>query len=448
LRDAVAAIQSDVIAFQLRLSQSKPIYDALVRLRQNLSANDTIRARVLDVAIRDAKHDGVGLSGDSKVRFNQLAQQMSNIARQFSHNVLDATKALTYVLRDKADVANLPASLIAQGANAAKAAGLCAEANPTDGPWQFTLDPASYQSLMTYSSSREWRQRYYEDMQKRAAPAESDLVTKSYAQHQCRTDASATPTDAKITDNGILLHQMLAARSELASLLGYTDYAHVSCASKMTEKPSVAFDMLNRLQQVAAPAARAEFSELEAFARAHGGPHELRAWDVPFWAERQRQALYDFSAEELRAYFPLPRVLEGLFELLSRLFGVRIAAADGLAPVWADGVSLFAVYNVDGTDPIAYLFVDPYARPANKRGGAWMSSCSQRTIDRLPVAHIVCNQAPPLPASKEHPSGRPSLMTFREVETLFHEFGHALQHILTTQIGLFPMRLVRVVREI
>jgi oligopeptidase A len=188
---------------------------------------------------------------------------------------------------------------------------------------------------------------------------------------------------------------------------------------------------MEELLRVSRAAAEREMDELRAFARAQGETNELMHWDIPFWAERQREALFAYSEEDLRPYFPLPAVLRGLFALAERLFGVSIRAADGDAPVWHPDVRFFRVTDESGA-PLAAFYLDPYSRPAEKRGGAWMDECVGRSRlfadhsghARLPVAHLVCNQTPPV-------GDKPSLMSFDEVQTLFHEFGHGLQHMLT-----------------
>jgi oligopeptidase A len=189
-------------------------------------------------------------------------------------------------------------------------------------------------------------------------------------------------------------------------------------------------ELLDGLRRASRPRAERDLAELTDFARAESGDAalELRHWDVAFWAERLREQRYSYSEEALRPYFPMPAVLDGLFALAQRLFGVTITAADGEAPVWHPDVRHFRVAD-EGGAPIASFFLDPYSRPAEKRGGAWVAGCLERKRRadgsvRLPVAYVVCNGSPPV-------DGRPSLMTFGEVETLFHEFGHALQHMLT-----------------
>lgn len=220
-------------------------------------------------------------------------------------------------------------------------------------------------------------------------------------------------------------------RKEKAQLLGFDNFAELSLASKMAPNVGAVEALLEELRAASYDAAHQELEELKAFAAAHGEAADLKHWDITFWAERQQEAKFAFSAEELRPYFPLPQVLDGLFALVKRLFGVTVTAADGQAPVWHEDVRYFQIADETG-ELIANFYLDPYSRPAEKRGGAWMNDCIGRakikvegkTATRLPVAYLVCNQSPPV-------DGNPSLMTFNEVETLFHEFGHGLHHMLT-----------------
>jgi oligopeptidase A len=189
--------------------------------------------------------------------------------------------------------------------------------------------------------------------------------------------------------------------------------------------------LLEELRRASYTAAVKDLETLQTYAQSKGETAALQPWDISFWSERQREEKFDFNAEELRPYFPLDQVLTGLFDLSKRIFGVVITPADGTAPVWHPDVRYFQVADQSG-QPIAHFYLDPYSRPAEKRGGAWMDECISRarvagatgTSLRLPVAYLVCNQTPPV-------DDKPSLMTFGEVETLFHEFGHGLQHMLT-----------------
>jgi len=209
------------------------------------------------------------------------------------------------------------------------------------------------------------------------------------------------------------------------------NWAELSLASKMAEGVEAVEQLLEELRAAALPAAQTELIELEACAKKHGAPEasQLKPWDVNFWAERLRQERFDLDQEALRPWFPLPQVLEGLFGLCERLFGIRIQSGDGEAPIWHQDVRYFRVLDANGSD-LAAFYLDPYSRPDSKRGGAWMDECliRSKSIEGqsiLPVAYLICNQTPPQ-------ADTPSLMSFDEVETLFHEFGHGLQHMLTT----------------
>ena len=199
--------------------------------------------------------------------------------------------------------------------------------------------------------------------------------------------------------------------------------------SSAVNLPAAVEEMYEKLRAASRLMAEKELDELKQLASAGGQAEEFKHWDAAFWAERLREQRYDYTDEELRPYFSLPRVLDGLFTLLTKLFGITIRAADGEAPIWHPDVRFFRVFDASDNKPLAAFYLDPYSRPENKRGGAWMDTCLPRRRFQgqveLPVAHLVCNSTPPV-------GDMPSLMTFREVETLFHEFGHGLQHMLTT----------------
>jgi len=224
-----------------------------------------------------------------------------------------------------------------------------------------------------------------------------------------------------------VIERILALKREQAGLLGFASWAAVSLSQKMAGQVPAVERLLDELHAAALPAAKAEHAELTAFARTRSGDAalELKPWDIGFWAERLREERYSYTDEELRPYFALPQVLDGLFALCGRLFCIRVEAADGQAPVWNTDVRFFRVRDAADGRELAAFYLDPYSRPADKRGGAWMDNALDRKGARVPVAYLVCNQTPPV-------GDAPSLMTFREVETLFHEFGHGLQHMLTT----------------
>ncbi|MAT14117.1 MAG: peptidase M3, partial [Planctomyces sp.] len=219
----------------------------------------------------------------------------------------------------------------------------------------------------------------------------------------------------------------LKLREEKSKLLGYQNYAELSLAQKMAPSVDAVEEMFEELRSAAWDAAGEDMKDIEQLAKESGQDEPLMNWDVAFWAERLREKRFSFTDEELRPYFSLKRVLDGLFGLVERIFGIKVEAADGEAPVWNKDVRYFKIYDESGAQCAAF-YLDPYSRPKDKRGGAWMDDClSRRIVDgqvQLPVAYLICNSTPPI-------GSKPSLMTFREVETLFHEFGHGLQHMMT-----------------
>ena len=399
LRQAYETVQPQVVEFISRLSQSKPIYEAFLSLRQGESWGqlDEAQQRIVEASLRDAQLAGVGLVGEKKDRFNAIQLELAEITTKFSNNLLDATKAFQLKLTTPEDIAGLPPSLLSLAAQTARGQGETNASSET-GPWVITLDFPSYFPFMKYSDNRELREKLY----------------KAYV----------SLADLGELDNNPLIDRILQLRQEQAHLLGYSTYAEVSLARKMANSVDEIEKLLDNLRQVSYEAAKQDLEALKTFA----GTDDLKHWDIAYWSEKQRQAKFNFSAEELRPYFPLPRVLEGIFSLAKRIFGVEIIAADGKAPIWHPDVRYFQINDEKG-EKIAYFYLDAYSRPAEKRGGAWMDVCIGRaktgTEVRLPVAYLICNQTPPV-------DGNPSLMTFEEVTTLFHEFGHGLQHMLTT----------------
>lgn len=408
LREAHETVQPKVIEFVNKLNQSKPLYEAFKALRDSdaWSSLELAQQRIVDAAIRDAELAGVGLVGEARERFNAIQLELAELSTKFSNNVLDATKAFSLTLTSQDEVDGLPPSLLSLAAQAARAAGE-EGATAENGPWLITLDFPSYFPFMQHSTRRDLRETLYKAFVSRASKGE--------------------------WDNSPLIERILELRKQKALLLGFDSYAELSLASKMAPNVEAVEALLEELRGASYDAATKDLDEIKAFAASKGAKeaNDLQPWDVNFWSERQREEKFAFSAEELRPYFPLPQVLDGLFALVKRLFGVTVSAADAMAPVWHEDVRYFQVADETGNS-IAYFYLDPYSRPAEKRGGAWMDDCIGRakiteagtTMTRLPVAYLVCNQTPPV-------DGKPSLMTFNEVETLFHEFGHGLHHMLT-----------------
>lgn len=406
LRQAYESMQPEVVKFWNSLSQSQPIYEGFKALRHSelWSTLTESQQRIVESALRDAELSGVGLQGEAKARFNAIQLELAELSTRFSNNVLDATKAFSLTLTQPDEIAGLPPSAVALAAQAARSAGE-EQATAEAGPWRITLDMPSYLPFMQHSQRRDLREKLYRVFISRASSGE--------------------------WNNQPLIERILELRREQANLLGYQSYAEVSLAAKMAPSVEAVEQLLEELRQASYSAAAQDLETLQAYAKSQGETDPLQHWDIAFWSERQREAKFDFNAEELRPYFPLDQVLTGLFNLSQQIFGITITPADGEAAVWHPDVRYFQVADETGAI-IAHFFLDPYSRPAEKRGGAWMDECIGRgrvtsasgSTLHLPVAYLVCNQTPPI-------GDMPSLMTFGEVETLFHEFGHGLQHMLT-----------------
>ena len=399
LRDAHAEVQGEVVGFGLRLAQSRPLFEGLEALAASdaYAALEPAQRRIVDSLVREARHAGVGLSEEDRERFNAIQAELAELATRFSNHVLDATNAFELVLREPEDMAGTPDSLRQLAAQGARANGE-PDATPEDGPWRITLDAPVLMPFLEHAERRDLREQLYRAYVTRAAEGEFD--------------------------NTDIIERILALRHEIAALLGFDCYAALSVDGKMAPDVSAIETLLEDLRSASIDAAKADLTTLQAHAASHGFEGDLALWDVGFWSERLREAKFDYSEESLRPYFPLPRVLDGLFALASRLFGVTIKSADGEAPVWHPDVRFFRVRDEAGEE-IAAFYLDAYSRPGEKRGGAWMDECLGRTrlgssgAPRTPVAYLVCNQTPPV-------GDQPSLMSFDEVLTLFHEFGHGL----------------------
>ncbi len=414
LRAAYEEAESEVVRFRLELSQNKVLYQLWQKLEQRGVAELTTEARkrIVASALRNAKLSGVGLEGEERERFNAIQEALAQLSTKFSNAVLDATKAFRLLLKEESEVRGLPPSWRTLAAQAARAHGEAA-ATAEHGPWLLTLDFPSYYPFLQHAENRSLREQVYRANVTRASGAGFSAQWNNWP----------------------LIDEILAYRREEAQILGYQNYAQVSLSGKMATDTGKIRAMISDLYKVARPAAEKEIRELAEYARSKGLEGDLQLWDVAYYAERRREELFDYSEEELKPYFPLPRVLSGLFELANELFGISVRPAEKTPPLWHSDVQFFEVFLQQ--KKIAAFYLDPYARSGEKRGGAWMDVCRQREQTdgevTLPVAYLVCNGTPPVRSAGEGPAEEtPSLMTFSEVETLFHEFGHGLQHMLTT----------------
>ena len=392
LRVAYNACLPLLTAYHTELAQNAELCAAYQRVLDRDGASlDAAQRKLLENALRDFRLAGVSLPADRKQRFGQVMERLATVQAKFDENVLDATNAWSRHVVAEVELAGLPANTVQRARQTAEAAG--------QSGWLLSLDAPNYQAVMTHAESETLRREFYEAW-----------VTR----------ASDQGPHAGQWDNSPLMAEILALRSEAANLVGFSNFAEYSIATKMAHRTDEVLDFLRELARVSRPAARREFAEVEQFAG-----RTLEAWDVAFYAERLKRARLDVSEEALRPYFPLPRVLAGLFTVVTRLYGVRIVARPD-ALVYHEDVRYFDIVDRDGT-PRGGFFLDLYARP-KKRGGAWMDECVGRIrmadASALPVAYLVCNFSPPV-------GSQPSLLTHQEVLTLFHEFGHGLHHMLT-----------------
>ncbi|MGH8287994.1 MAG: M3 family metallopeptidase [Steroidobacteraceae bacterium] len=392
LRSAYNSCLPLLSAYQTDLAQSEPLYQAYRAIEEHESAAlDPVQRRVLEHALRDFRLAGVGLGTADKQRFKDVMLELTGLQAKFEENVLDATNGWSYRITDAALLRGLNEMLIEQGRRRAHDQRL-------EG-WILTLDQPTYVAVVTDAESEVLRRAFYEAW---------------------TTRASDQGPNAGKWDNAEVMEQILRQRHQAARILGFGNYAEYALATRMAHSADEVMRFLEELARSGRPAATREFAELEDFAS-----RRLAAWDVGFYAERLQRERYAVSQEGLRPYFPLPRVLSGLFEVAERLFDVRIRERRS-APVWHPDVRFFEIEGAGGR-PVGSFYLDAYARP-NKRSGAWMDECIGRkrltSGSALPVAYLVCNVLPP-------GEGRPALLTHDDVLTLFHEFGHGLHHLLT-----------------
>jgi oligopeptidase A len=352
---------------------------------------DPAQTKLVQNALRDFRLAGVDLSAERKARYREVMQRLAQLGTKFSENVLDAGRAYTRTVSDDAELAGLPSNAIDRAAADAR------EANQPG--WLFKLDQPTYMTVMTSAESAQLRRDIYEAW-----------VTRG----------SELGPSAGRFDNGPIVAELMPLRHELAQLLGFQNYAEYALATRMAKNPRQVTSFLDDLARRCLPAGRQEFSDLEEFAG-----RKLNAWDVAFYSEKLQESRFKVSQEALRPYFPLPKVLAGLFALTERLYGITVRERDGVS-VWHPSVRYYTLLD-SGAEVIAGFYLDPYSR-SEKRSGAWMDECvvakELPSGKALPVAQLVCNFTAPVGSA-------PSLLTHDEVTTLFHEFGHGLHHMLT-----------------
>ncbi len=399
LRDAHTDCLVMITDYYTEVGQNRPLfeaYQAIASSTQYVSLSQAKR-KVIDNALRDFRLSGIDLPEFEQVRFSELSREISRLNSTFNNNVLDATQVWQKLVVGKSRLSGVPHNALASmQKNAADKA--------LEG-FLLTLDTPCYLAIMTYCDDRELRHELYTAF---------------------GTRASHLGPNAGEFDNSDVIHELLSARLEQARLLSFENYAELSVARKMARSAEEVLGFLNNLAEKSRTFALKDFEVLETFAEKNGGSDRLKPWDVPYYAEKLKKAAFDISEEDLRPYFPGPTVLQGMFEVVHRLFDIDVVPCPGM-PVWHQDVLTYEIKK--GGTSIARFYLDLYAR-ANKRGGAWMDDCRVRRTDdsgslQLPVAYLTCNFAGPL-------DGDPALFSHNEVVTLFHEFGHGLHHMLTS----------------
>ncbi|MFM2486193.1 oligopeptidase A [Celerinatantimonas yamalensis] len=399
LREAYESCLPLLSELSTELGQHPGLFNAYQQLKASdeFASFSKAQQKTITDELRDFELSGIGLPAEKQKRFGEISQRLSELSSTFSNHVLDATHAWHKHVTDKNELVGLPESAI-------EAAAVAAKAKELDG-YVLTLDIPSYLPVMSYADNRELREEMYRAF---------------------TTRASELGPNAGEFDNTDIIKETLQLRHELAQLLGFEHYGALSLATKMAQTPEQVIGFLDDLAKRSKAQGEEELAELQAFAREQCGVEQLQAWDNGYYSEKLKQHKYSISDEQLRPYFPEDKVLSGLFEVVHRLYGIRVQPVEGV-DVWHPEVRYFEIYD-QHNELRASFYLDLYARE-HKRGGAWMDECQVRRIKadgsrQLPVAYLTCNF--------NRPTGnKPALFTHDEVLTLFHEFGHGLHHMLT-----------------
>ena len=402
IRDAYNGCQPMITEYYAGLGQNRALFELVTQLSERADELALTRSqrKILRDMLLEFELAGVSLSAEQQPRFTEIQTRLSDLSNRFGNNVLDATTGWSHLIKSEDELAGVPALTI-------QAAKEAAERKSQQG-YLLTLDFPCYFAVMSYADNAALRETMYRAFISRAA----------------NTEDSAK-------DNSGIIKEILALREEMADILGYPNYAAVSVATKMARSVADVNHFLDDLIKHSRPAAEKEFAELQAFARDVHAVSSIQAWDVPYYSEKLRKQDFDLSQEELRPWFPLAKVQQGMFAIVETLYGISIER-DRTASVWHEDVEFYNIRR-DG-ELVARFYLDLFTREG-KRGGAWMADCRSRRLtttngqpvsQQIPVAYLVCNFAPPT-------SDKPALLTHNDVTTLFHEFGHGLHHMLTQE---------------
>lgn len=409
IRDMHQRLLPQLSDFYTQIGQHQGLFSRYQLVVNDKAIFDTLsqaRQRSLQLALQGFELSGIALPADKQAEFARLSSELSTLSAKFSDNVLDATQSYFLPLSEN-QIRGLPESALAMLADNAKCYN---EKNSASEKYVATLDIPCYLAVMTYAEDRKLRETLYHAYVTRA----SDLF------------------EQKQFDNAPLMVEILQKRQQKAELLGFANFAELSLATKMADSLVTVEHFLRDLAKKAKPFAQKDVGELQQEAK-NWGIETVEPWDIAFLAEKVKQRKFNLSQEATRPYFPLPKVLDGLFAIVHRLFDIRVQDKSAAVKTWHADVKFYELYDADDS-LIGGFYFDLYARQS-KRGGAWMSGFQPKYVlenpldlnenyQQLPVCFMVANFTPPL-------NNQPSLLTHDEVITLFHEFGHGLHHLLT-----------------
>ena len=411
LREVYDKCLPELVKESSYVSQSLPLFNSFKKL--SLSGElSPVKQRIIDAGFKSMYLSGIDLEDEKKKRFNEIKIRLSELTTKFSNNILDSVKEYKMIINSENEfMKEMPKfALELYSQNAKKK---YPESTTENGPWIVTLDYPSYVPFM----------KNYPD---------SELREKLYRAH----GSKASEGDK---NNLPLIKEILELKREISQLLGFNNYVQVSLEKKMANSQKEIEDLLNDLAKKSSERANREIEEIKNYKKSYeknpsdsSNPSDsLNPWDILYYSEKIKENKLGLKEEELKPYFSLEKVLEGLFEVANNLFGIVIKESKEDIQVWDDDVKFFKIYNEDSDEEIASFYLDPFSRPGEKNGGAWMNTCIDKSkyMNKKPVAYLICNGSPPI--KEGDVCTKPSLMTFDDVVTLFHEFGHGLQHMLT-----------------
>jgi len=387
------------------VSQSLPLFNALKKLSTSGELSP-VKQRIVDSSFKSMYLSGIDLMGDKKERFNEIKIRLSELSTKFSNNNLDYIADYELIVNsDNIHMKEMP--MFALELYSQKAKKKYPESSPENGPWMVTLDAPSFIPFMKSYPNSDLREQIY----------------RAYSSKASFGDKNNLP----------IIKEILELKKEISELLGFDNYVQISLEKKMAGSQKEIENLLNDLSKKSRDRAIDEINEIKNYQifKEKSDNAVLNPWDISYYCEKIKEEKLGLKEEDLKPYFSLDNVLEGLFGVANNLFDIVIKESKGEVDVWDKDVKYFRIYNKGSDEEIASFYLDPYSRPGEKNGGAWMNNCVDKSklMGTKPVAYLVCNGSPPI---NDGDVCKPSLMTFDEVVTLFHEFGHGLQHMLTT----------------